>query len=247
MRKSAWAEVSARCVARRMAQRLKADFHCHTSDDPHDEIFYSSEMLIDALAALEFSVLAIACHDALVYTEALAAYARRRGILLIPAIESTIEGKHILLLNPDAEQARARTFEELRRLGRRDAAIVAPHPYYPIPTALGAALESHIDLFDAIEYCSLYQRGINPNRRARRVARRHGLPMLGSSDCHALPYSDSTFTWVASEPAVPAVINAIRDGRVEVATRPRPWRYVAQMLSYTIAQTRRNRRRRRAA
>lgn len=220
-----------------MAQRLKADFHCHTSDDPLDRIAYSAEMLIDAVAAHDFSVLAISCHEALVYNAYLASYARHRGILLIPAIEACVEGKHVLILNPDEEQARATTFEGLRRLGRRDAAIIAPHPYYPLRTALGRALERNIDLFDAIEYSTLYLPGVNPNRRAARVARRHGLPMVGNSDCHALPYCDSTHTWVESEPTVEGVIEAIRAGRVEVATRPRPLRFVAQMLWFSASET----------
>lgn len=217
--------------------RLKADFHTHTSDDPWDRIDHSAEMLIDAAAEKHFDVLSIACHAALVYDNYLAEYARRRGILLIPALEALIEGKHVLLLNPDGEQCNAQTFEELRRTGSRNGAIVAPHPYYPSSCALGSALTEHIDIFDAVEYCSFYVRGINFNRRALRCARRHGLPMIGTSDTHIFPYQGETFTWVKAEPTVESVIAAVRAGAVEVETRPHSPAYAARVAYFSFWDT----------
>lgn len=201
---------------------LKADLHAHTADDPNDAIEYSTEALIDTAAKLRYDVLAVTCHNALVFTDALREYARRRDVLLVPGIEKTVEGKHVLVLNPDAEQVAATTFGELRCLGRRDAAFIAPHPFYPTRHSLRSKLLGHIDLFDAIEYCSLYAYGCNLNRRAVRVARGFGLPMVGTSDAHGFPYRDTTFTWVRAEPSVGGVIQAIRDGRVQPETRPRP-------------------------
>jgi len=213
-------------------KRLKADIHTHSADDPRDVIDYSAEMLIEAGAKLNMDVLAITLHQTLLVSERLALYASRRGILLIPGVELLVEGKHVVILNPDEEQASATTFAELRALGRREAAVVAPHPYYPLRTALRSALAKNIDVFDAVEYCSVYYRGLNPNRRAQAVARRHGLPMVGSSDSHAMPYSDSTCTWIDAEPTVAGVIRAIRTGRVEVETRSRPWSEIARAASF---------------
>ena len=203
-------------------KRLKADFHTHCADDPCDELHHSAEMLIEAAAQSHVDVLAITCHEYVAHTARLEVYAHVRGILLIPGIERTIDGRHVVILNPDSEQAAASTFAELRQLGRRDAAFIAPHPFYPSIRALGRDLDANIDVFDAIEYCSLYMSGLNFNRRAMRLAKRSGLPMAGSSDTHELPYRDSTHTWVEAEPTVQGVIEAIRAGRVSVATRPRP-------------------------
>ncbi len=215
--------------------RLKADLHAHSADDPFDSITYSSEMLIDAVSKLNVDVLAIACHRRLVYSCRLAEHARRRNVLLVPAIEQRIDGKHVVMLNPDEAQARAATFGELRDLGRRDAAFLAPHPYYLDPSCLGKRLVEHVDLFDAIEYCSFYCRGINPNRKAAVVARRCGLPMVGTSDCHAFPYSDRTVSWIeVDEISVSGVVEAIRAGRVSVATRPRPVLEVLRMVGYLV-------------
>ncbi len=215
-----------------MAKRLKADLHTHCADDPCDPIGYSAEMLIDIVADRGFDVLAIACHSAVVHNDRLADYAAYRGVLLIPAIELNIEKKHVVVLNPDETLARARTSDDLRRGKRDDSVVMAPHPFYPSKMSLHSALVENIDVFDAIEYCSLYYRSINFNRKAVRAARKYNLPLIGNSDTHFLPYIDSTFSRVDAEPCVDGVVEAIHAGRVEVETRPRSLQYCAQMLYF---------------
>ena len=103
-------------------RRLKADFHSHAAGDPRDHLLYSPEMLIQSAADEGIEVLALTCHEGVIFSDRLAQFADRKGVLLIPGIEQLVEGYHVLILNPDPEQARARTFAELRTLGRRDAA-----------------------------------------------------------------------------------------------------------------------------
>lgn len=215
---------------------LKADLHTHCGDDPNERIDYSAEMLIDAAAQLNVEVLAIAPHAGRMNSARLTEYAGRRGMLLVPAGELLIEGKHVLVLNPDDAHAAVRTFAELREAGRRNAVFVAPHPYYPGPVCLGDKLTENIDLFDAIEYCSMYFWGMDPNRKAVKTAAKRGLPLVGTSDAHTLPYSDSTFTWVEAESNLDSVIAAIRVGRVRLATRPRPLGHAARMLYFSARQ-----------
>ena len=202
-------------------ERLKADLHTHTADDPFDRLDYSAEMLIDAVARAGVRVLAITCHELNVYSGYLAGYANRRGVLLMPGIEKFIEGKHVVILNPAPEHLSAHTFQEFRALGRRGAVFIAPHPYYPAPHSLLSHFTRNIDLFDAVEYCSLYFRAINPNRWAASAAKAHGLPMVGTSDTHCLPYNDFTCSWIAAEPTIEGVLEAIREGRIEIQTQPR--------------------------
>jgi len=205
-----------------MARRwLKADLHTHTADDPRDTLRYSAEELIDAAAACGVEVLSVTLHETFFWSDRLATYADRRGILLVPGMEQMIEGKHVLILNPDEEHLGCRDFASLRRIGRRDAAIIAPHPYYPAPVCLGRRLEENIDLFDAVEFSTMYCAGINFNRKAIRVARRHNLPVLGTSDTHALPYRDTTLSYVEAEKTVAGVIDGLRSGRIRLETRPR--------------------------
>lgn len=215
-------------------RRLKADLHTHAADDNQDRLNYSAEMLIEAAAQLKLDVLAIACHEQVVTTPRLIRYAAARDILLIPAAELLIEGKHVVVLNPDPDHLGAATFAQLRALGRRNAAFFAPHPFYPAKSCLNRALLENIDLFDGIEYCSVYFYGINPNRRGVTLARQRGLPLIGTSDTHALPYNPLTFSWVeAEELTTEAVIQAIRSGRVGLETRPLPY-YHAPHIAWLL-------------
>jgi hypothetical protein len=224
--------------ALRAMLRLKADLHTHCADDPCDLIRYSAEMLIDAVAQLNIEVLGIACHLRVVYNKRLGDYALRRGVLLIPATELHVEGKHVVALNPDEKQAEAKSFAELRRLGKRDAVLMAPHPFYPTRSCLHRKLVENIDLFGAIEYSSVYLRWINPNRRAVQAAQRFGLPLIGTSDTHAMPYCSSTYSWIeAEEASIDGVMEAIRRGRVTIETQPRPIIHVAQMAVFSARDT----------
>ena len=202
--------------------KILADLHCHAADDPHDDLSHSTEELIDAAAASGVQALALTLHERRLVTGRLSAYAAERGILLIPGVELTVQGKHVLVVNPDDAQAECTTFDELRKLGPRDAAIIAPHPFYPAPPCLGRALIRNIDLFHAIEYSSMYCTGINFNRFAEYVARKHGLPLIGTSDTHKLPYADSTLSVIDAEYSIEGIIDAVREGRVELQTTPRP-------------------------
>ncbi|HIJ73817.1 MAG TPA: PHP domain-containing protein, partial [Candidatus Hydrogenedentes bacterium] len=164
----------------------------------------------------------------------LAEFSRQRGILLVPGVELLVEGKHVVVLNPDKDQCAARTYSELRALGRRNAVILAPHPYYPLDHCLRNALVKNIDVFDAIEYSSVYLRGIGFNGRARRVAQRFGLPLVGTSDMHFEPFTDTTFTWIQAEPCVNSVVEAVREGRVRLDTRSCTCTRAAQMFWRTV-------------
>ena len=202
-------------------KRLKADLHTHTADDPYDTLAYSAEMLIDEAAHAGVEVLAITCHEFNAYSASLSRYAHGQGILLMPGLEKFVSGKHVLIINPHEEHLRATTFQELRAMGRLGAAFVAPHPYYPTPNSLMGELKSNIDLFDAVEWSSLYLRAMNPNLWAARIARTHGLPVLGTSDTHSLPYEDTTFSWIEAEPTIEGIVGAIRAGRVTLESRPK--------------------------
>src|SRR5947208_8232720 len=112
---------------------LKADLHVHTADDPSDHISYSTLDVINRAAELGYNALAITLHDAQLDPALLQAYAAARGIVLIPGIERTIEGRHVLLLNFSRATEAVHTFADLARLKRAEPAglVIAPHPYFP--------------------------------------------------------------------------------------------------------------------
>jgi predicted metal-dependent phosphoesterase TrpH len=200
--------------------KLKVDVHTHCAEDPHDRIEHSAEQLIDEAAGKGFDALSITSHHIITYSRRLAKYAEQRDLVLIPGIEKGIEGKHVLLVNVDWRVHPVHTFAELRRWKNEDSLVIAPHPYYPKGHCLGNLLERNVDLFDAVEFSFFYSKLIDFNKRALRVAARHGLPVVGSSDCHKIGDLGTTYTVVECEKDLRAIVNAVRDGRVEVVSEP---------------------------
>ncbi len=203
---------------------LKVELHAHTSDDPIDQIPYSAKELIDRAASLGYDALAITLHNRQHPIERLVPYAAERGIVLLPGIERTIQGRHVLLINYRRETEEVETFEDLARLRRSGPGLViAPHPFFPASTCLGSDLDRHRDLFDAVEINAMFTSSLNFNRRAERWAARHGRPLVGNGDIHRLRQLGTTYSLVDAERDPGAICHAIREGRVRVESRPLSW------------------------
>ena len=110
---------------------LKADFHIHTREDPHDFIRYTAIELLAEAARQGFEVLALTCHNKRIHNEDLRRRAEDLGILLIPGVEAAIEGKHTLLLDMPYTRLRVRNFKHVRALKRDGGLVIAPHPFFP--------------------------------------------------------------------------------------------------------------------
>ncbi len=200
---------------------LKVELHAHTDMDPADRIPHSTTELIDRAAALGYGAIAVTLHDRYVDPSPWAAYARERGIVLLSGIEKTIEHRHVLLINFPASCASVRSFDDIRRLkAGTQGLVVAPHPYYPVPSALGSRLERHADLFDAVELNAMYTPRIDFNRRAVAWATARGTPLVGNTDLHLLEQLGTTYSLVDAPAQADAVCEAVRLGRVEVKTQP---------------------------
>jgi predicted metal-dependent phosphoesterase TrpH len=116
---------------------LKVELHTHTADDPLDRIPYTATQLIDRAARLGYDALAITLHDRQLDLGPLRDYAAERHLVLIPGIERTIRGKHVLLLNFSAAAEQVQSFDDVRRLKAREPGLViAPHPFFPHPSCL---------------------------------------------------------------------------------------------------------------
>src|SRR5690349_6277098 len=141
---------------------LKVDLHIHTADDPSDRIPYQTDELIDRAAELGFDCIAITLHDRQLDVETFRPYAALRRIVLLPGIERTIEGRHVLLLNYSRAAESVDSFEALARLRQRERGLViAPHPFFPASSALRGALTRHAHLFDAVEWNGMFTRTMN--------------------------------------------------------------------------------------
>jgi predicted metal-dependent phosphoesterase TrpH len=211
---------------------LKADFHIHTREDPHDFIRHTAVELLQEAARQGFDVIAITCHNKRLWSEELRRRAEDLGILLIPGVEAAVEGRHTLLLDMPYSRLRVRNFQHVRRLKRDGGLVIAPHPFFPAPKCLKGKLRENVDLFDAIEFSHFYTQRLDFNRKAVAYARRMGVPLVGTSDCHRLWQLGTTYTLVeATARTKEAVFEAIRAGRVRVVTAPlRPLRRLERVI-----------------
>jgi len=211
-------------------KKLKADLHIHTNEDTFEKIRYSAKELIDLASQKGFDVLSITNHEMVTFNRELEEYARRKGILLIPGVEPVIQGKDILIYNlPDYEPGTIKTFEDLKRYKGDYTLIIAPHPFFPSPRSLLSLFQEAAPALDAIEYCHHYTRRVNFNRKAVQKARELNLPLVGSSDAHLLTQLGTTYSLIASEKEVNAVIRAIKEKKVEVVTRPLDFRHAVDV------------------
>jgi len=218
---------------------LKVDLHLHTAEDPHDRMPHTAVHLIDRAATLGFDALAITLHDSQFVDPEVTAYAHERGITLIPGIERTIQGRHVLLLNfPSAAVESARTLDDVRALKIRcGGLVIAPHPYYPGTTCLRGALDEHADLFDAVEWSYFWTHGVNFNKPAVRWAQKHRKPVVGNSDLHDLQQLGRTYSLVDAPPDPAAICDAIRAGRVTLQTAPVPPTELALVLTRMVVRS----------
>lgn len=200
---------------------LKVELHTHTDHDPLDRIPHTSRELIDLAVEMGYQALAISLHDRFYESAADTAYARERGLVLVPGIERSIGGRHVLLINFPRECERVRTFEDIAALkAKRGGLVIAPHPFYPTTSSLRGLLDAHAGLFDAVERNAMYTPTIDFNQRAEAWARAHGKPLVGNTDLHLLEQLGTTYSLVDAEPDADAICDAIRAGRVEVRSEP---------------------------
>ena len=151
--------------------------------------------------SLGYGALAITLHDRQLDVRPLVPYAAERGLTLIPGIERTVQGKHVLLINFQSGAEEVRTFDDIARLKRRTPGlVVAPHPFFPAGSCLRGQMDAHPELFDAVEYNAMFTSTLNFNRRAVRWAERHGRPLVGNCDVHRLHQLGTTCSFVDTEP-----------------------------------------------
>jgi len=200
---------------------LKVELHAHTGLDPLDYIPHSTRQLIDRAAALGYGAVAITLHNRYYDPAEDREYADQNGIILIAGIERTIHGRHILLLNFPAACQDVSSFDDVRTLKRQypNGLVVAPHAFYPIPSAIGTDADGCRDFIDAVEVNSMFTPWLDFNSRAVAWAQAHGKPLVGSTDLHLLEQLGTTYTLVEAERDVDAICSAIRQGRVEVRSR----------------------------
>jgi len=208
---------------------LKAELHIHTHEDPQDSFFikHTAKQLIDEAHKQNFDILAFTCHNHVLYFEELQNYAKTKNIFLIPGVERTIHGKHVLIYNLTNQEAQnIKSFKDLHQLKQQKQKsnqpflVVAPHPFYPLPTCLRNLILKYFHLFDAWEYSFFYHQLINPNKKTQKLAQKYHKPLIGNSDIHRLSVLGKTYTLINSEKNLHSIFHAIRNNQVEIKTAP---------------------------
>jgi len=213
---------------------LKADFHIHTKEDPIDKIKYTAKDLIRYASKLNFKVLAVTNHYSVYYNKNLANYAKKKGILLIPGMETRIKNKEVLLLNIK-KSIKLKEFSDLEKLRKENVVVVAPHAFYPKYFCLKEKLVENIDLFDCIEYCHMYLDFLNwSNKKAVKIAKKYNKPLIGNSDAHKIYQLNHTFSLVDSDMNIDSVLEALRKGKVSVQTKPLSYYIFSKIFFSTI-------------
>src|SRR5438067_10009267 len=218
------ARLTGMCAVAAHEDWIKVDLHIHTLDDPKDAVDYSAHQLLDRARVLGFGVLAITLHDAVFDRPEVFADAAAMGILLIPAAEVRLRGADVIVLNVSAEEVVGlKSFDDLRQLrARRGDSLftIAAHPFYVFGGSIGRRLLDEIDCFDAIEICHFHKGLFNPNRRATRVARRFGKPLIATSDAHRLHGFGRHYTSIPrpSELTVGNIFAALRSGQIRLTS-----------------------------
>ncbi len=208
--------------------------HVHCKEDPIDNIKLSARQIIDHAARLNYDVLAITCHNVIIFTQELKDYAESKRILLIPGIEKSVEKKHVLILNAAIAAQKINNFADLENYRKQhpESLIVAAHPYFPSLTSLGRKFDRHHRLFDAIEYSWFHSKKINYfNKKAQKSADKYGLPLIGTSDNHLAKFFDYAYSYIESEKTTGKIFEAIRKKRIHIIShdlkfRQMPWIYL---------------------
>lgn len=226
---------------------LKIDMHTHCNEDPRDGfIRHSAKELIDHASRLNFNVLSITCHNKVVYSKDLQEYANQKNILLIPGTEIDIDNRHVLVYNiTEEEREGIKSFDDLRKIKRKDMLVIAPHPFYiyinplePKQISLFSRLENNIDVFDGIEFCHLYTRKLNgSNHKAVQIANKYHLPLIAGSDLHHLNHMGTNFSLIDAEKDMSSIFGAIKNNKVTVSSRPRDTTEITKLLTFFTTQS----------
>jgi predicted metal-dependent phosphoesterase TrpH len=204
------------------------ELHSHCQGDPVDSYLpHSLFEHIDRAKEVGLDAIAVTWHRKICAVPEAFAYARERGILLIPGMEAEVDRRHLVVLNlADGDLPADPTWNQIRalRLRKPDVLVLAPHPFYPHPTCLGKVMNDHPDCIDAVEWCSLHVHWlpgrVNPNLRAARWANKHGKTLVATSDAHSLEAIGRNASVVRADELTPeALFAGIRAGHVSFHRR----------------------------
>ncbi|MGA2120804.1 MAG: PHP domain-containing protein [Methanoregula sp.] len=210
---------------------LTCDLHVHTNYSKDGES--SVEEILRKAEVVGLDAIAITDHDSV--DGAKKALSIPSPVLVIPGIEVSTKQGHLLVLGvteiiPAGLDVVA-TVNIARRMG---ALAILPHPYHVWRHGVARRKKAGMHIVDAVEaFNSRYIVG-SANQKAARIAKRLGKPCVGGSDAHNAKFVGFGRTYIDAEKNVPAILEAIRAGRVSCGGRKTPLRtYTRQSINNT--------------
>ncbi|MEM3760772.1 MAG: PHP domain-containing protein [Candidatus Bathyarchaeia archaeon] len=186
--------------------QLKIDLHVHTNYSydsvikPEEVVFYAKKRGLDGVAITD--------HDK---TECALKMAKETNFLIIPGIEVSSLGGHVLALNIQEPIPKGLSVDEtVDRIHSLGGIAVACHPTSLFKGSLGENISSK---FDAVEVINASAFPFNYSvKHSRKIASRLGIAQIGGSDAHYGPEVGCAYTLVNAESEVEEIIKSITNG-----------------------------------
>jgi predicted metal-dependent phosphoesterase TrpH len=210
---------------------LACDLHVHTNYSKDGES--SVEEILRQAEAEGLDAIAITDHDSV--DGAKKALSLSSSVLVIPGIEVSTKQGHLLVLGVmEVIPAGLDVVETVKIAHEMQALAILPHPYHVWRHGVARRKKAGMSVVDAVEgFNSRYIVG-SANKKAARIAKRLEKPCVGGSDAHNARFVGFGRTYVDAEKNVPAILEAIRAGRVSYGGRKTPLRtYTRQSLNNT--------------
>jgi len=194
--------------------KLKLDLHIHTVHSPDG--FNTHHDITRRLKEEGLDGYAVADHDTL--TGIPEALKNSEGLAVVPAVEVTARGAHILALQPTEPIPIGRTIAEtVDTIHGQGATAVLAHPYGLPRTwiSINSAIDARLDAIEVANSAQIpynYIRALN-----EALADRLGLPQTGGSDSHIPDTIGRAYTIVETASRDPEdIVKSIRGGLTTV-------------------------------